>query len=655
VTLPAFTFTERARPFLEIGLGDTRMATGLGRWDVDRWDDPAATWASTEPTWLDVSCEAFAARCEYGRQRSTDRFVPGAATVEVLNASGWADPYATADAAALEMRPGRAIRFGVDHVELGRLVLWRGFIDSMVPTYDAGSYDRVSFSCIDALGEVNRAKLAGVSAGPDGEALSARVTRILDAALWSAQKRDVAYSYVSLVAAELDGQVADLLGRTADSGGAAVFGDRNGNVVLRGRDWQTFLPDVPPAATIGNVGKGEPGYVIPGADGYLTPTVGTVSSMDPGPWPTPCVYVFDVDGPVVGGGARDIAAMFDGPGREWRLVRESNAGQGSIGLITYPSGTTSPVVVTYGNNPGDTALDGTRQRWALAFHRDNGAGLRVARTLRWTGTAWSQIAERTAAATTYTDATTPLRIGSWAGGSTPWTGRIYSVELRTGLDPSAGSVVWRFDANDYTTGTSYTDPRGRVWTLTVAGAITPRAPDVVVPPVPADVCPVSWRRPFNRADITTRAIMGRDRETAVVRDDIAGQTVYGIEPFERVDLWTRETEELEDLADRALRVRSYATAPVVRGVLLDASTSDAALDLMATADPYEPTRYRGRLELDRGLVFDDEFLVTGIVHELTSRRWETNLVLDLAAPFAAAGGRWDEASYWDLATWTVEV
>lgn len=422
MSLPRFTFTSRARPWLQVGVGDSRVPIGQARWQTSRWSDPAATWAGIEPTWLDVSCEAFRCRCEYGRRRSTDRFVPGVATIEVNNASGWADPHATDDPALLAMRPGRAIRFGVDHATLGRVVLWRGFIDAMTPTYDPSVPDSVTMQCVDALGEVNRAKLADQPARPAGETVAARIAHLLQAIGWPASKSIVGASSMHLIAAELNGQAADLLGRAADSGGGSLFGDREANVVFRGRDWQTYVPGTPPDGTIGNV-----------------------------------------------------------------------------------------------------------------------------------------------------EAT--------------------------------------------------------------------------------DVCPVQWERPFNRADIATVVIMGRDIETATVVRDVDGAAVYGEEPFERTDLWTQNDTDLLTLANRALRVRSWSTAPVLRSVTLDASTSAGALDLMTQADPYEPSRYRCRLQLDRGLVFDAEHLVTGIVHELTADTWEANVNLDLAEPYAVAGGRWDSAM-WDRAAWT---
>lgn len=427
MTTPTFAFTNRARPFLQIGIGDTRIPTGQAPWNVAKWDDAAALWAGTEPVWLDFPCETFSARCEYGRQRSTDRFVAGAATVIVNNTSGWADPYATTNPASLDMRPGRAIRFGVEHVTFGRCVLFRGFIDAIRPTYEAGtSYDEVEMSCLDALGEVNRAKIAGRSTVVGaGESADVRVGRILTLAQWPPEKTVLAPSATALVGDELNGQVADLLGQAADSAGGVVFGDHDASIVFRPRDWQTYPPGTPPAATIGNV-------------------------------------------------------------------------------------------------------------------------------------------------------------------------------------------------------------------------------------EPADVCPVSWVRPFARADIATRAIFGRDVQTAVVVDDVEGQRAYGVEPFERTDLLTQADADLLTLAQRALRVRGYATAPVVRGVSLNAATSDGALDVMSTADPFAPTLYRCRLELDRGPVFDGKYYVTGLMHEMTRNVWALTMNLDDAAPFEAVAGRWD-GGLWDRTVWADAV
>ena len=55
------------------------------------------------------------------------------------------------------------------------------------------------------------------------------------------------------------------------------------------------------------------------------------------------------------------------------------------------------------------------------------------------------------------------------------------------------------------------------------------------------MCPVAWTRPFDRASIATRVIVGRSLDKRSTFDDLAAQELYGIEPFERVDLLTERT------------------------------------------------------------------------------------------------------------------
>jgi hypothetical protein len=447
-----FAFTDRARPVVEIGIGATHGLGGVTVWDAARWDTPGDVWAGTEPTWRDVTCDVFRYECSYGRASTIERFLPGTATVLVNNASGWADPSHDVTPGVLSMRPGREIRMGVAHRTLGAVWLWRGYIDGVVPVYDPVNPDTVELHCIDALGEVNRAKAkplpAPVGAGEQG---SARVNRILDAAAWSRSRRDIRPSPVTLIASDLAGQTADLLGQAADSVGGAVFGDQTGTVCFRPRDWQTYNPIDPPDGTIGN---------------------GAAAGAD----------------------------------------------------------------VVFG----------------------------------------------------------------------------------------AGDVV--FGADDVVYG--------------AGGA--------------ADVCPVRWERPFERADISTRVILGRDPATAVQLDDGEGIARYGIEPFERTNLLTESDSFLMQLAQRMLEVRDEATAPRVRSVTLNAATSAESLDLQTTVDVFKPSRYQCRLVYPRGDVFDEMHFATGVRHIVDPASWETLINLDLSAPFANAGHYWDGA-WWDRSIWTVVV
>jgi hypothetical protein len=264
VSLGTWPFTGRAYPVVEMGWGDTRVPVGSGGWDNALWDTPGNTWAGTEPTWMDITCDTLSFQCEYGRQRTTDRFIAGTATVLVRNTTGWADPLPVDDPYTSNVRPGRAIRMGVIHVDHGPRWLFYGFVDAVTPTYDATEPDLVELACIDALGEMNRAEFVPLDPAPP-ETITTRIDRVLDLARWPGG-RDLQPTADTVIGGELSGQAADLIGQAADSDGGVVFGDTTGTICYRSRDWQTFLPGTP---LDGIIGDAPPNRVIFGEYNYL--------------------------------------------------------------------------------------------------------------------------------------------------------------------------------------------------------------------------------------------------------------------------------------------------------------------------------------------------------------------------------------------------
>lgn len=239
-------------PWCEVGIGNIYGPTGLARWDRARWDAVGSRWSGVEPAWLDVSCDVVDASSDAGRTAVTDRFRPGTAEVTFRNDDGWADLTGIVDPAALTLRPGRAIRWGVD-TPAGRQILYRGFLDELVPMYDPAGNDVTQANAVDALGDVGRAYLAAQTPAWAGDTVTARLTRLLDAVAWPTTKRRLDPSSVTLLATGLGARLVDELGVTAESAGGSVFGDLDGNVTYRARDWQAYRPTDPPAATIGNV------------------------------------------------------------------------------------------------------------------------------------------------------------------------------------------------------------------------------------------------------------------------------------------------------------------------------------------------------------------------------------------------------------------
>lgn len=254
MTEARFRLAPGLHPVVELGVGDTRGGADEAVWNVARWDT-AGRWAGTEPSWLDVSCHVVALDCHIGRLRAATRFDTGTATITLANPDGWADVLADpADPATLALRPGRPIRWGIARPGEPTRWKWRGFVDVHTATY-AGRVpdaDLATLSCVDALGEVGRVELAALPAPVGaGEGPTARLNRILDAAGWRTAWRHLDPAATPLVATDLAGQTIDLLGQTADSAAGSIYGDVDGNVRFRNRDWQMFPPGRVPDAVVG--------------------------------------------------------------------------------------------------------------------------------------------------------------------------------------------------------------------------------------------------------------------------------------------------------------------------------------------------------------------------------------------------------------------
>ena len=89
-------------------------------------------------------------------------------------------------------------------------------------------------------------------------------------------------------------------------------------------------------------------------------------------------------------------------------------------------------------------------------------------------------------------------------------------------------------------------------------------------------------------------------------EDTLGKSIYGPQPLQRTDLINTTTELFETLADRILEVRGVNWVPRVEAVTIDARTGPgiANMELMSTAAPEKPSRYRLRLAVDERPIFD---------------------------------------------------
>lgn len=528
MSAPEFSFTPNANPVVELGLGDTRVPTGTGVWDSALWDDASAVWQGTEPAWWDVSCFAVEAEIARGRERATDRFAPGVAGVVLNNEDGWADMAGDPGTiAAVSLRPGRAIRIGIDVHSIGVVWLFRGIIDKVTPSYDPVHVDNVKLDCIDLLGEVGHVKL--VESAPVGgdDTTVQRINRILDVCHHPAEKRilnpDTIYP-VKLIQTSYGALAVDLLGQAADSAGGVVYGDELGNIVYRPYGWQNYQAGPPNGGAIGNVVAGTPGTPAFTPDPYLDTTGAPVTTPDAPSVTLPGAFtVFATVRHSTGGtGTSFLAGQWASGQREWKVQRDRANGRWS--LVTSADGTASTIAAFTGR---DTPTTGTDETWALSVLLNDGAGHSVLQAYRRNGgddinPLWfSADAAQVVPALPWANRTSAVSVGDASGlsGQT-WPGRIYDVELTAASMPTPkGTTVWHFDVGDTTAGTtSWTDGNGRVWTVGGAASGHTHPPTIpAIPGLPGDVCPAGWEVSYDRMDIATKVELNRQLPEPVPR------------------------------------------------------------------------------------------------------------------------------------------
>ena len=209
--------------------------------------------------WNDIACDVLDISTFSGRDSSIEPFDVGTATVVVRNPNGWADykPPGEHDN-LLTVRPGRQIRVGVSVAGGPTQWLWRGVIDTTEPGYEPGEGDVVTFGCIDAKGDAGKAEIPrALEPVGYGEPAFWRVWRILDNVNYPPWRRKSDEDGVELGATEFGTRAGAELDRTADSASGHVYGDLEGCVVLRRKDWLVWAASDPVDATIGNISGGD--------------------------------------------------------------------------------------------------------------------------------------------------------------------------------------------------------------------------------------------------------------------------------------------------------------------------------------------------------------------------------------------------------------
>ncbi len=226
----------------------------VARWNLSRWDTPAATWAGNAPR-LDVSCDVISVSLGVGRDLPLDRFRPGAATVLLDDPHGIYSPWKTAGGDVYgAIRPGIdvVVWIVIDGVVYPRFV---GIVDSIEDAFpDPGTgAHRVTFTAHDYLSLLAAYDGVELPAVGAGDLAGARLDRIATNAQYvGARAFDV--GTVTLQATTLAKNALDEMGMVTDTETGALFADRDGTLVFRDRNGLVSDPHYPDVqATFGEV------------------------------------------------------------------------------------------------------------------------------------------------------------------------------------------------------------------------------------------------------------------------------------------------------------------------------------------------------------------------------------------------------------------
>ena len=214
-------------------------------------------------------------------------------------------------------------------------------------------------------------------------------------------------------------------------------------------------------------------HIAPPSTRYLTPAVGTAWTPDPG-------IGIPAGGVTICAKVRKtvldtatfapIAIQGETSGQySWQLYIID----GYMAWLISNNGTNAYYALVLSDVELAAVMESEEDIELAATLRATGTNIEARGHHRPTGGSWTTAGALNTTAFTGTiyDSYAHVRIGQ--DSTDIWDGRIYHAEMRTGLDPAAGTVIWRFDAEEHPgAGTAYTDPRGRDWYLDTA-AVTP--------------------------------------------------------------------------------------------------------------------------------------------------------------------------------------
>lgn len=219
---------------VEIGISSTIGSDD--KWDTALWG--TALWGP-DTSWTDISSYVRSLNVRRGRQRETQRYEAGRATIRLSNLTGDFSPtnmtsiFVTGTVNGV--RPWVPIRITGTYSSTAYGIFY-GYVTSWSESYggQGGLESWVDLQCVDEFGKLARFDGSGDEYVGDGESSSARINRILDAA-GSTADRYLEAGTILLQEVILNNNATSDLQLTTDSEGGALWVDGSGVIRFENR------------------------------------------------------------------------------------------------------------------------------------------------------------------------------------------------------------------------------------------------------------------------------------------------------------------------------------------------------------------------------------------------------------------------------------
>lgn len=223
-------------PTLTVEIGFSTVSSGSSTWATGTWS--SAKWSGRDVVWTDVSDYVRALSTSRERNRDTDTFPVGTATVVLSNKdarftpANTSGPYTSSGVTKVVPKVPIRIRATWNSVTYG---VFYGRINSWRDDYPAQGKDCVTtITCTDVLADLAVIDLAALVAPVGaGELAGARISRILNSSGWAFGTDINTGAIVTCQATSLGDNALDMVQKAAESDGGVVFADQDGDLTFQ--------------------------------------------------------------------------------------------------------------------------------------------------------------------------------------------------------------------------------------------------------------------------------------------------------------------------------------------------------------------------------------------------------------------------------------